>query len=206
MANFSPPINPVGRYLPAYMSNLYGGSWVDHWNTCIYGSPTQTGADVLANCTGYAQGRMITIYNEITGYNPAQTQTTPFSSLNGNPVQTTAGIPDGWIERAQAAGLVIQSEPREGSVFVTDDHVGVVEKYDNGNWWVSESGYNADPYLYQQSLYKDTQNRWCSSYSSPSKIIHGFILIPNVQPGPGPTPGGSSKKWLYYMKNWNNVI
>lgn len=200
MPNFSPPHDPSGRYEPEYMTNLYGASWSSAWNTSIYGSPTVAGANVLCNCVGYAQGRMIAIYREITGYNPAQTRTHPFVALNAN-----AGE---WAGIARSIGLTVVNEPQEGSVFVTPNHVGVVEKYDNGSWWISESGYDAAAYLYQQSIYK-SGNTWYSTYSSYPNNIIGFILIPGAAPGPtppGPTPGERKKKWIYYLKNWNNEI
>lgn len=183
MPNFSPPHNPVGLNEPSFMTNLYGASWSNAWNTSIYGSPTQTGADVLANCVGYAQGRMLDIYREITGYNPAQTGTHPFVMFN-----VDAG---NWYSTAINNGFTVQSDPREGSVLVTPNHVAVVEFYDQntGKYWISESGYNADPYLMQQSLYQDAQGHWHSAYSSPSTDVLGFILIPGVTPGPGPGPG-----------------
>ena len=180
MPNFSPPTNPVGTYNPCWMTNLYGASWDDAWNTSIYGSPTQPGANVLSNCVGWCQGRMLEIYMEITGYDPRQTQTHPFIMFNVDAGQ--------WDEVARANGFEVVTEPREGSVLVTADHVAVVEAYDQitGRYWVSDSGYGADAFLYQYSLYQDEQGRWCSSYSSPSKVIDGFILIPGVTPGPGP--------------------
>ena len=201
MPNFSPPFNPVGLYNPCYMSNMYGASWSAAWNTSIYGSPQQAGADVLSNCVGYTQGRMLFAYNEVTGYDPAQTGTHPFTMFNAN-----AGD---WYQIAISNGFTVQSEPREGSVLVTADHVAFVELYDDqtDQWWISESGYNADPYLYQTSLYKDELGRWCSAYSFPSKLIKGFILVPGLTPGPGPGPTPAKKsKWIYYLKNWNNEL
>ena len=190
MANFPAPFNPVGSNDPCWMTNLYGASWTSNWNTCIFGSPQQSGANVLSNCTGYAQGRALYIYNYIYNYDPAQTHTHPFSTLNGQP--------DSWITRATAAGLTVSNNPRAGSILVTNDHVAVVEKYvEDEGWWISESGYgNTVPYHYWyeiapgvKDLYKDNDGDWCSAYSSPSKKIQGFILIPGATPGPGPTPG-----------------
>lgn len=190
MPNFSPPYDPSGRFEAAYMTNLYGASWSDAWNTSIYGSPVVAGANVLANCVGYAQGRMLTIYKEITGYNPAQTGTHPFVTLNSDPV---AGS-DGWIPRARAAGLTVQSEPRAGSVLVSDTHVAVVEYYDTETqqWMISESGYGGPAYSFSPSIYK-SGSKWYTNFAYPRpQEIYGFILIPDVQPGPGPgpTPGG----------------
>lgn len=206
MPNFSPPHDPTGLNEPSFMTNLYGASWSVAWNTCIYGSPVAAGANVLSNCVGYAQGRMLDIYREITGYNPAQTQTHPFITLNGEPVSGS----DGWIPRAQALGLTVQAEPRAGSVLVTGSHVAIVETYDEttGLWWISESGYETlPPYFYQQSIYKQG-GTWYSSFATDHVII-GFILIPEVTPGPGPGPGPTptrKSKMIYYLKNWNNSL
>ena len=81
---WSEPTDPTGTYDPAYMTNLYGASWDVAWNTSIYGRPMATGANVLSNCVGYAQGRMLRIWMEDYNptYNPAQTQTHPFISYN----------------------------------------------------------------------------------------------------------------------------
>lgn len=199
MPNFSEPVNPVGSYDPAYMTNLYGAAFATHWNTCIEGSPTQTGADVLSNCTGYAQGRMLRIYMEVTGFDPVTAGTHPFISLNGD-----AG-PD-WLTRAAAIGLTITAEPREGSVLVTNSHVAVVEKYDEnaGLWWISESGFgDPTPWYYHNSLYQ-SGGIWYDSYATATEVL-GFILIPGVTPGPGPSPRRRAK-WIYYMKNWNNEL
>lgn len=198
MPNFSDPTNPVGTYNPCYMSNGSGGGTVapNYYNTAIWGSPTQTGANVLSNCVGQAQGRALEIYLEIhPNYNPAQTGTHPFATLNGQP--------DSWITRARSAGLTVETEPREGSILVTNSHVAIVEKYDSAldKWWISESGYgNTIPWHFWYEiapgvtdLYQDGNGNWCSAFSYdgdiPDPLINGFILIPGVTPGPGPTPG-----------------
>lgn len=216
MANFSPPYDPSGRGEAAYTTNggpSTGGTvTANSWNTCIMGSPVVSGANVLANCVGYAQGRMLTIYREITGYNPAQTLTHPFVTLNTDPV---AGA-DGWIPRAQAAGLTVQAEPRAGSVLVSDTHVAVVESFDSttNQWMISESGYGGPAYSFSPSIYK-SGSKWYTNFAYPRpQEIYGFILIPNVQPGPeppGPDPPGPGPKFpegnfIYYLKNWNNEI
>lgn len=194
MPNFSPPYNPVGSYAPSFMTNLYGASWDAAWNTCIYGDPTQTGANVLSNCVGYAQGRMLDIYREITGFNPARERSHPFVMFNQN-----AGD---WYQIAIDHGFDVQATPREGSVLVTSSHVAVVETFDEstGLWWVSESGSgDPTPYYYQHSLY-ESGGRWYDSYGTDPLII-GFILIPGVSPTPPPV---KKSKWIYYLKNQNN--
>ena len=192
MPNFSLPYDPSGRNEPAYLTNggpnSAGTVTTTTWNTCITGSPVVSGANVLANCVGYAQGRMLSIYKEITGYNPAQTLTHPFITLNGDPVNGA----DGWIPRARAAGLTVQSEPRAGSVLVSDTHVAVVEYFDTSTqqWMISESGYGGPAYSFSPSIYK-SGNKCYTNFAYPRpQEIYGFILIPNVQPGPGPGPAG----------------
>lgn len=202
MPNFSPPHDPTGRNEPSFMTNLYGASWSVAWNTSIYGRPIASGANVLSNCVGYAQGRMLDIYREITGYNPAQTQTHPFIMFNAEAGQ--------WADVARANGFTVQDNPRAGSVLVTGSHVAVVETYDQnaGLWNISESGFeDQTPYHYHQSLYQ-SGGHWYSSYASDPLVI-GFILIPNVTPGPGPGPHPfpeSDHKFIYYLKNWNNDL
>lgn len=206
MPNYSPPTNPVGTYNPCYMTNLYGAPWSEAWNTSIYGSPTQAGANVLSNCVGWCQGRMLAVYREITGYNPTQTQTHPFIMFN-----VDAG---NWDSVARANGFEVVNEPRAGSVLVTNSHVAFVEDFIAGEWWVSESGYgNPDPWHYWPGTLVYRNNRWESTFSYdgdvPDPVIKGFILVPGVTPGPGPGPGPTPRrksKFIYYLKNWNNDI
>lgn len=174
---WSEPTNPVGTYNPCYMTNLYGASWSGAWNTCIYGSPTQTGANVLSNCTGYAQGRMLEIWLEAhPDYDPAETHTHPFATLNGDANYS-------WLQRAEGLGFQVVQEPQAGSVFVTGSHVGVVEKFEDGIWWISESGYgNIVPWTYGEGIYK-SGGTWYAMHATEHEI-YGFVLIPDVTPGP----------------------
>lgn len=183
MPNYSMPTNPVGSYNPCWMTNLYGASWTDHWNTSIYGSPTQTGADVLCNCVGYSQGRMLQIYMEIyPNYDPATLGTQLFGVFN-----VDAGD---WLTVAYNNGFQILSQPEEGTVLVTPSHVANVERYDEGQGWlISESGYNTlPPWNLHYSLYESGGN-WYSSYAS-DPLVLGFIKIPGTTPGPGPGTSG----------------
>ena len=181
MANFTPrTTSPVGTYNPFWQTNLYGASWDNAWNTSIYGYPTQTGADVLSNCVGYTQGRMLRIWMEDYNptYDPSQTHTHPFVAYN-------AEADDRWLTIAASLGHTIVQEPREGSVLVTMSHVAVIEKYKDGEWWVSDSGYgNVNPWSYSPSIYK-SGGKWYAMNASEHEI-KGFILIPDVTPGPGP--------------------
>ena len=182
MPNYSMPTNPVGTYNPCWMTNLYGASWSGAWNTSIYGSPQQTGADVLCNCVGYSQGRMLQIYMELNpAYDPETLGTQLFGVFNAD-----AGD---WLTVAYNNGFQVLSQPEEGTVLVTSSHVANVERYDAGDGWlISESGYNTLPaWNLHYSLYESGGN-WYSSYAS-DPLVLGFIKIPGTTPGPG-TPSG----------------
>ncbi len=205
--------SPAGFYNPCYMTNLYGASWTDHWNTCIYGdyqgSPV-AGADVLANCTGYAQGRALEIYNECMGYNPAQTQTHPFVGLNGNARE--------WYPLAPSLGLAVSTDPAPGAIICWTEgidpdsvfgHVGVVESVEDQNTIITtESGYGAiagQDWISQTRVF-DGSNWLGNLATMGGYTFQGFILNP-ASPGPPvpptPTPG-KSKSNIIYQRNWNN--
>ena len=199
MANFTPrTLSPVGSYNPCWMTNLYGASWYDHWNTCIYGSPQQIGADVLSNCTGYAQGRSCEIWMECTGNNPTQTNSHPFDMFNMD-----AGE---WIDYAPLYGFETGSQPKLGAILVTATHVAIVEEKVNDDlYYVSESGYDTlPPFSYSTSLYR-SGGVWGSYYTG--QPIVGFIYNPYVDDTP-PTPpipsGGSGILSPIYLRNRNN--
>ena len=212
MANYSEPTNPIGTYNPCYMSNNQGESVIDHWNTCIHGSPTQTGATVLANCTGWCQGRMLETYMECTGYAMPSGYPHPFVGF-----AMQAG--QGWIDHAESLGWDTVNEPVAGSVFATAVHVGFVESYDedSGFWKVSESGYGGSwgPWHYGTHLpygspaLEKVGNQWISGYSGNDhpgdNVVKKFIVVPDISPGPGPTPGPvEPMPFFMYLKNWNN--
>ena len=167
MANFTPRTNsPVGTYNPFWQTNLYGASGDNNGNTCMYGSPTQIGANVLCNCTGYAQGRSAEIWSEITGHTPAETYSHPFDMLNND-----AGE---WWQRAEAYGFETGYEPKLGAILVTSTHVAIIEeKVDDYTYNVSESGYDTlPPFSYSPSLVYQN-GEWRSLYTGQS--IFKFI-------------------------------
>lgn len=193
MPAYSMPTNPVGTYNPCFMTNLYGASWADNWNTSIYGSPAQVGANVLCNCVGYSQGRALQIYIEThPGYNPAALGTHLFAAFN-----VDAGD---WLTVAANQGLQILDHPEEATILVTPSHVANVERNDGGNWLISESGYyTLPPFNLHYSLYQ-SGGQWYSSYAS-SPLVLGFIKLPDI--GPGPLPGGGydrhrSRRYKFY--------
>lgn len=165
------------------------------WSTCIKGYPTDGGANVLANCVGYASGR----FNEIVNI-ARDTAGCTYRTLNCNA--------ENFIERAKAAGLQVGSTPRVGAIMCWQKgslssgdgagHVAIVEKiYDNNHVYTSESGYGGSAFWNQHRY--NTNGRWGigSGYS-----FRAFIYLPDdVQkaigptptPTPAPTPGPSSK-------------
>lgn len=165
------------------------------WNTCIQGYPTDSGANVLANCVGYASGRFNEIINEARG-----TTGCTYKYLNCNA--------ENFIERAKSAGLEIGSTPRVGAIGCAmkgstlnggdgAGHVWIVEKvYDNNSTYTSESGYGSTAFWNQNR--NNSNGRWGlgSGYS-----FRGYIYLPaDVQnvvngsaPAPTPTPGASDK-------------
>lgn len=166
------------------------------WNTCIKGYPTDAGANVLANCVGYASGRFNEIINEARG-----TTGCTYKYLNCNA--------EGFIERAKSAGLQIGSTPRVGAIMCWQKgatlsgndgagHVAIVEKvYNNSSVYTSESGYGGTAFWNQNR--SNSNGRWGigSGYT-----FRGFIYLPDdvqkivdggITPTPTPTPGPSSK-------------
>lgn len=176
MPNYSMPTNPVGSYNPLWM-HYNGYNWGQAWNTAIVGDPPQTGANVLSNCVGWCEGRMLQIYMEITGYDPNATGTHPFTNFG----YYNAGE---WYQKAVEWGFETLDHPEEGTVLVTGSHVANVERYDEGyGWLISESGYgDPTPWYLQYSLFGSGTN-WYSDYATDPTVI-GFIKIPGVTPGP----------------------
>lgn len=193
------PVDPVGSYDPCFMTNLYGASWSSAYNTSIYGSPTQTGADVLCNCVGYSQGRMLKIYMELNpGYDPGTLEHHIFDMFNVDAGQ--------WLDVARSQGFQILDHPEEGTVLVTPSHCANVERYDEGQGWlISESGYDTlPPFNLHYSLY-ESGGSWFSSYASTPNVL-GFFKIPGAGPGPGPQPTRRKMPFIYYLKNHNNSL
>ena len=177
------PTSPVGSFNKKWM-HYDGNNWNDAWNSCIYGSPTQNGADVLSNCTGWCEGRMLDLYMLFNPtYDPGTLGTHMFMDFGYH----NAG--QEWLDEAQAKGFTIVHEPQIGAVLVTGTHVAVIEDYNEGfGYLISESGYgDSTPWYLHYSLYKDN-GIWKSSYSS-DPVVLDFFLIPTVTPGPVPGTG-----------------
>ena len=123
---FVPRLTAPEKGNPYYNRTQSGGYAVG----IIEGNPKDPGADVLANCVGYAAGR----FNEIIG--------------KGCFVYWGyAPDADKWIEAAHNQGLHTGREPKLGAVIVwggRGKHVGIVEKINpDGSIITSESGYGS---------------------------------------------------------------
>lgn len=148
-----------------YIRQVSGG-----WNGAVAGSPTVSGADVLCNCVGYANGR----FNEIGGYGYCKYQ------LVCNA--------ENFIESAKRQGLSISSKPVVGGIMVWQKgstlngydgagHVAVVEEiYSDGSILTSESGWASWAF---KTVRRDNSNgRWGqNSYYK----FRGCIINPAVK-------------------------
>lgn len=130
---------------------------------------------VLANCTGYCQGRWMELGNTNTPY-----------AFHGN-----AGD---WINEARQAGYQIGSEPQLGAIVVfagwstnRAGHVAVVEEISDDGSYIkcSESNYGSTIFEWPVYRYRDTG--WKRRGSSSGASI-GFVYHPNIAPTPPPTP------------------
>lgn len=149
-----------------YITTGQGG-----WNKAIQGKPTKAGANVLANCVGYANGR----FAEIIGKNAIEYQ---FICNAEN-----------FIEKAKGYGLSVSNVPTLGGIMVWEGkgslagHVAIVERIDSNNQiFTSESAYNGSAF-YNKTRYNCNGN-WDmgSNYS-----FRGCIVNPS-NPEPTPTP------------------
>ena len=199
--------SPEGEFNHCYMTNLYGAPWDTAWNTCIYGSPSLEGANVLSNCTGYAQGRALEIYNEVTGTEPQGTH--PFVALNGD-----AGT---CYATAQAVGLELSTTPTNGAIMVWTEageagHVAVVERVIDENTviatesaWGGFSVAHPDPYWMRHNRYRGNGDWSGDAFTMEGYQFLGFIVNPadpdTPYPPTPPEPEGSTKrKGIFYIK------
>ena len=159
-----------------YIRQVNGG-----WNGAIQGKPTRSGANVLSNCVGYANGRYAEIQN--LGYIKYQ--------LVCNA--------ENFIEKAKAYGLTISSTPKLGGIMVWQKgslssgdgagHVAIVERIDSSNQiYTSESAYGGTAFY--NATRTNSNGRWGmgSAYS-----FRGCIVNPAVTDTPTPTPSGNER-------------
>lgn len=148
-----------------YIRKAQGG-----YSNAIYGKPTDSECNVLANCVGYAYGR----FNEIGGYGYckylAPVNAENFMDYKGScktGMTPKVGACMVWEGKGDLAG-----------------HVAIVEKvYDNNHVYTSESGYGSSAFWNQHRY--NNNGRWgCNSNYS----FKGFIYNPAVKDEPKPTP------------------
>ena len=206
--------SPEGEFNPCYMSNGTSGSLGSfdstHWNTCILGSPTVNGANVLANCTGYAEGRSLEIYNEATGYDPVAEGDQPWTIFSSHNAGEWYGVAD-----ASSDFEVNPTTPTPGAIMCWDEpasagHVAVVEEViDNDTVVTTESGYGG---IAGQTWITHTRRRGSDGLWSGDLFIMGgytFLgFIANlggfspIPPGPEPpTPPASGHKYKWWLYN-----
>lgn len=155
-----------------YIRQVSGG-----YNGAVRGIPTISGADVLCNCVGYANGR----FNEIIGKNKC--------------VYQLVCNAENFIESAKKQGLKISSKPVQGGIMVWQKgatlsggdgagHVAVVEEvYSDGTILTSESGWASWAF---KNIRRDNKNgRWGQSEYYK---FRGCIINPAVEGKVVPTP------------------
>ena len=139
-----------------------------------WGGLTPYLGSVLANCTGYCQGRWMELGNTNTPY-----------AFYGNAQD--------WIYEAKVAGYETGSEPKLGAIVVFAGwannkygHVGIVEQIaDDGSYILcSESNYGSSIFEWPVTRYRSTG--WKRPGSSSGASI-GFIYHPSITP-PDPIP------------------
>lgn len=145
---FKPRMTKPESGNPYYNRIATGG-----YSGAIMGSPRCEGADVLANCVGYAAGR----FNEIIGKNKFVYFQYPPNA-------------EDFYETAIAAGLKVGSKPQLGAIICWAKgktwtpadgagHVAVVEEIkSDGSIITSESGYGCTNPFWTSHRYKESGN------------------------------------------------
>ena len=157
-------------YIKFYNNSNNGGV-----SKCINGKPTDSVANVLNNCVGWASARFNHIYALLSG-----TKEMKYAALNCNA--------ESFIERAQTLGLKFGDTPQPGAIMVWsvgtigngDDgagHVAIVEEVKSDTEVVtSESGYNT--FRFKNITRKKGNGNWGESSSYK---FRAFIYNPAVE-------------------------
>lgn len=194
--------SPAGENLPYYMTINSGG-----YNSCGQGAGNVSGANVLNSDIGYAQGRLIEIYNEL---NPDS----QITSAAGN-IYSFFNIPaQNWYNEAVSHNLQVGNTPQYASIGVwynsseNKGHVAILENYVDGRWIITES----------YSDYPDSNGSWGYSWLEnnadylPVHLNNNWTLIgfiypynfPYPPPAPEqpiePNPSEKKKKIWIYLK------
>ena len=154
-------------------------------NGAVTGYPTISGANVLCNCVGYANGR----FNEIINDPDLKGVVKSFK------YQLVCNA-ENFIESAKRQGLKISASPITGGIMVWQKgrtlgggdgagHVAVVEEvYSDGTILTSESGYGA--WAFKTIRRSNSNGRWgqSSAYKFRGCIINPSIKDAKVVPAP----------------------
>lgn len=142
-----------------YIRKAQGG-----YSNAIYGKPTDSECNVLANCVGYAYGR----FNEIGGYGYCK-YLAPVNAEN-------------FIQ--YKGSCEVGMTPKVGACMVWEGkgdlagHVAIVEKvYDNNHVYTSESGYGSKNPFWNSHRYNNNGRWGCNS----NYKFLGFIYNPAVK-------------------------
>ena len=142
-----------------YIRKAQGG-----YSNAIYGKPTDSECNVLANCVGYAYGR----FNEIGGYGYCK-YLAPVNAENF--IQYKGSCEVGMVPKVGACMVWEGKGDLAG-------HVAIVEKvYDNNHVYTSESGYGSKNPFWNSHRYNNNGRWGCNS----NYKFLGFIYNPAVK-------------------------
>ena len=149
-----------------YIRKAQGG-----YSRAIYGKPTDSEFNVLANCVGYAYGR----FNEIGGYGYCK-YLAPVNAENF--IRYKGSCKTGMTPKVGACMVWEGKGDLAG-------HVAIVEKvYDNNHVYTSESGYGSKKPFWNSHRYNNNGRWGCNS----NYKFLGFIYNPAVKDEPTPAP------------------
>lgn len=169
-----------------YIRKAQGG-----YSRAIYGKPTDSECNVLANCVGYAYGR----FNEIGGYGYCK-YLAPVNAENF--IRYKGSCKTGMTPKVGACMVWEGKGDLAG-------HVAIVEKvYDNNHVYTSESGYGSKKPFWNSHRYNNNGRWGCNS----NYKFLGFIYNPAVkdEPAPAPKPSKSVDELAKEVirGNWGN--
>lgn len=155
-------------------------------NGAVAGYPTISGANVLANCVGYANGRFNEIIND--------------PDLKGIVKRFRYQLycnAENFIESAKRQGLKISSKPTVGGIMVWQKgstlgggdgagHVAIVEQiYKDGSIYTSESGWGSREWAFKNLRRNNENGRWGQNELY---RFRGCIVNPSISGGPVDPP------------------
>lgn len=164
-----------------YIRDVTGGL-----NGAVAGSPTIAGANVLANCVGYANGRFNEIIND-----------PDLKSIEKRFRFQLVCNAENFIESAKRQGLKISSKPTLGGIMVWQKgptldgrdgagHVALVEAiYKDGSILTSESGWGSRDWAFKNLRRNNENGRWGQNELY---RFRGCIVNPSISGGPVDPP------------------